>query len=97
MATKDYDRYRILYIGPTGVGVAVTIAAFVFLGVSEVLRTTTSSADFEWDGVLLGTIGALVASVIGAFAFNIVAPMIGGIPLWLRTDTSKLAGKEKKG
>ncbi len=58
------------------------------------MRTTTSSASFAWE--VLGTVGALVASVICAFAFNIVAPMIGGIPLWLRVDTSKLAGGEKK-
>ncbi len=82
----DYERRRVLYIGPLGVSLVTLFAAGASLFVVQTAESVSRNQDFEWEVVLWGTAGAFLAALFTTWVFNIVAPILGGVRVWLRAE-----------
>lgn len=89
---QEYARQRIVYLGPLGVGMVVLFVAGPCLILVQMLQSVGYHREFDWGFVGAGVVGSCVAALLATWAFNIVAPLFGGVRVWLATEPPEESG-----
>ena len=87
-ARIEHVERRLVYVGPVGVGIVAVATAAAGLVLSQVLTSMDHHRPFDWELVILGSLGSFAGAVLAAWLFNLVAPMFGGVRLWLRLESA---------
>lgn len=79
---------RLRYVGPVGVAISVGIAAglctaLFLIGRSAVSPPGTLTGVDLCSSTAFATLGGLASGWLGAMVFNVVAPLLGGVPVRL--------------